>query len=72
MTAVTLSSKYELTLPEDLCRAHNYKPGMKLAFIDDGQSVRLVPVRGIKSLRGFLKGHLQSSDVEREEEDRSL
>ena len=72
MTAVTLSSKYELTLPEDLCRAHNYKPGMKLAFIDDGKSVYLVPLHGIKSLRGFIKGRMKSSDVEREETDRPL
>lgn len=72
MTAVTLSPKYQLVLPEDLRSTRNYKPGMKFAFIDDGESVRLVPVRGIKSLRGRLKGRLQTSDVEREEEDRPL
>ena len=72
MTAVTLSPKYQIVLPEDLRRARNYKPGMKFAFIDDGESVRLVPVRGIKSLRGRLKGRLQNSAVGREEEDRPL
>jgi len=72
MTAVTLSPKYQLVLPEDLRRDRDYKPGMKFVFVDDGETVNLVPVRGIKSLRGRLKGRLQSSDVEREEEDRLL
>ena len=72
MTTVTISSKYQVVLPEDLRRARDYKPGMKVAFIDDGESVRLVPVRSMKSLRGFIKGRLQNSDVEREEEDRPL
>jgi bifunctional DNA-binding transcriptional regulator/antitoxin component of YhaV-PrlF toxin-antitoxin module len=72
MTAVTLSPKYQLVLPADLRHDRGYKPGMKFTFIDDGASVNLVPVRGIKSLRGRLKGRLQSSDVEREEEDRPL
>ena len=72
MTAVTLSSKYQIVLPEDLRRARSYKPGMKFAFIDDGASVRLVPVRSMKSMRGFLKGRLNSSDVGREEKDRDL
>jgi AbrB family looped-hinge helix DNA binding protein len=69
---VTLSSKYQIVLPEELRRAHDFKPGMKFAFIDDGETIRLVPVRGMKSLRGFLKGRLRNSDVEREEKDRPL
>jgi len=72
MPSIKISSRHQVTLPADLRRAHGYKPGMKVAFIDDGESVRLVPVRGIKSLRGRLKGRLQTSDVEREEEDRPL
>jgi len=72
MTAVTISSKYQVVLPEELRRDRDYKPGMKIAFVDDGETVRIVRLRGIKSLRGRLKGRLQSSDVEREEEDRPL
>jgi len=72
MTAVKISSKYQVTLPAELRRARGYKPGRKVAFIDDGASVRLVPVRVIKSLRGFIKGRMKSSDVEREETDRPL
>ena len=72
MPAVKLSTKYQITLPKDLRRAHGFKPGMKFAFIDDGESIRLVRVRGMKYLRGFIKGKIKSSDVEREEVDRPL
>jgi len=53
MKAVKLSTKYQITLPKDLRRAHGFKPGMKY-------------------LRGFIKGKIKSSDVEREEVDRPL
>ena len=72
MTAVTLSPKYQLVLPEDLRSTRNYKPGMKFAFIDDGESVRLVPVQDMKSLRGFIKGKMKPSDFQREETDRDI
>ena len=72
MKAVKLSTKYQITLPKDLRRSRGFKPGMKFMFIDDGESIRLVRVRGMKYLRGFIKGKIKSSDVEREEVDRPL
>jgi len=72
MTAVTLSPKYQIVLPEYLRRAHDFKPGMKFSFIDDGESIRLVRIRGIKSLRGFIKGRMKPSDFQREETDRDI
>jgi bifunctional DNA-binding transcriptional regulator/antitoxin component of YhaV-PrlF toxin-antitoxin module len=67
--AVTLSSKYQLVLPEELRKRRNYKPGMKFAFIDDGFSVRLVEVKPMKELRGFLKGKMKPEDFQRDESD---
>jgi bifunctional DNA-binding transcriptional regulator/antitoxin component of YhaV-PrlF toxin-antitoxin module len=69
---VTLSSKHQVIVPETICKAHDFKPGMRFEFIDDGATIRFVPVRGLKTLRGFLKGRLKTSDVEREETDRPL
>jgi AbrB family looped-hinge helix DNA binding protein len=69
---VTLSPKYQIVLPEELRRNHDFKPGMKFDFIDDGASIRLVPVRSMKSLRGFLKGKMKPSDFQREERDRKI
>jgi len=72
MTAVTISPKYQVVLPEFLRRSRDYKPGMKVAFIDDGESVRFVPVQDMKSLRGFIKGKMKPSDFQREEIDRDI
>ena len=69
---ITLSPKYQVVIPEDLRHARDFKPGMQFVFVDDGESIRLVPLRGMKALRGFLKGKLPNSDVGREEEDRAL
>lgn len=67
--SVTLSPKYQLVLPEDLRKRRNYKPGMKFDFIDDGFSVRLVQVKTMKELRGFLKGKMKPEDFQRDESD---
>lgn len=69
---VTLSSKYQIVLPEEIRRAHDFKPGMKFAFIDDGESIRFVPVYDMKNLRGFIKGKMKPSDFQREETDREI
>lgn len=66
---VTLSPKYQIVLPESLRKNHNFKPGMKFDFIDDGFSIRLVPVRSLESLEGFLKGKMKPADFQRDESD---
>jgi len=67
---VTLSPKYQIVLPKELRRNHDFKPGMKFDFIDDGASIRLVPVRSMKNLRGFLRGKMKPADFQRDETDR--
>jgi len=69
---IRLSPKYQVVIPEAVRTAHGFKPGMQFVFVDDGASLRLVPVRGMSSLRGFLNGQLASSDVDREKNDREL
>jgi bifunctional DNA-binding transcriptional regulator/antitoxin component of YhaV-PrlF toxin-antitoxin module len=67
--SVTLSSKFQLVLPEELRKRRNYQPGMKFDFIDDGFSVRLVQVKTMKELRGFLKGKMKPEAFQRDESD---
>jgi bifunctional DNA-binding transcriptional regulator/antitoxin component of YhaV-PrlF toxin-antitoxin module len=67
--SVTLSSKFQLVLPEELRKRRNYQPGMKFDFIDDGFSVRLVQIKTMKELRGFLKGKMKPEDFQRDESD---
>jgi bifunctional DNA-binding transcriptional regulator/antitoxin component of YhaV-PrlF toxin-antitoxin module len=69
---ITLSPKYQVVIPERLRQLHDFKPGMQFVFVDDGASIRMVPIRGMKSLRGTLKGILKDSDPGRDEEDRPL
>ncbi|MFZ5909430.1 MAG: AbrB/MazE/SpoVT family DNA-binding domain-containing protein [Chloroflexota bacterium] len=68
MDTVTLSPKYQVVIPRAIREKWNVKPGQKVRFIIYGNRLEIVPVRDIKSARGFLKG--MSSDIERDEEDR--
>lgn len=68
MDAATISSKYQVVIPRAIREKWNVKPGQKVRFIVYGNRLEIVPVRDLKTARGFLKG--MSSDIEREEEDR--
>jgi AbrB family looped-hinge helix DNA binding protein len=68
MDTVTISSKYQVVIPRAIREKWNVKPGQKVRFIIYGNRLEIVPVRDIKSARGFLKG--MSSNVDRDEEDR--
>lgn len=68
MDTVTISQKYQVVIPRAIREKWNVKPGQKVRFIIYGNRLEIVPVRDIKSARGFLKG--MSSTIERDEEDR--
>ena len=68
MDTVTISSKYQVVIPRAIREKWNVKPGQKARFIIYGNRLEIVPVRDIKSARGFLKG--MSSTIDRDEEDR--
>jgi AbrB family looped-hinge helix DNA binding protein len=68
MDTVTISPKYQVVIPRAIREKWNVKPGQKVRFIIYGNRLEIVPVRDIKSARGFLKG--MSSTIERDEEDR--
>ncbi|MBV6400001.1 MAG: hypothetical protein CNIPEHKO_00282 [Anaerolineales bacterium] len=68
MDTVTISPKYQVVIPRAIREKWNVKPGQKVRFIIYGDRLEIVPVRDIKSARGFLKG--MSSTIERDEEDR--
>lgn len=56
MVNVTVSSKYQIVLPKDIRDSLSIKPGDKLDVVERKGILHLVPLRGIKSLRGFAKG----------------
>ena len=56
MTTVTLSSKFQISVPKDIREAMHFKPGQQLTFLRVGKSLRLVPVLKIEDLFGIAKG----------------
>lgn len=56
MSTVTLSSKFQISVPKDIREAMHFKPGQQLTFLRVGNSLRLVPVLKIEDLFGMAKG----------------
>ena len=56
MKTVTVSPKYQVVIPRDVREMLSIKPGEKMQVINYSNRIELVPVKKIKSMRGFLKG----------------
>ena len=64
MTTVTVSSKYQVVIPRDVREALGIRPGERLHALRYRGHIALVPIKRMKSARGFLKGI--ATDVPRE------
>lgn len=72
MTAVTVSSKYQIVIPKEARRRLGISSGTKLQAIPERCGLRLVKEPSIEEIRGLLKGmEVRDSDI-RNEEDRLL
>lgn len=56
MSAATLSSKFQISVPKDIRDALQLKPGQKLVFLNTGSAIKLVPQPQIAELFGLAKG----------------
>jgi AbrB family looped-hinge helix DNA binding protein len=56
MPIVTLSSKFQISIPKEVRDTLDLKPGQRLAFLCIGKSVKLVPQPRIEDLFGIGKG----------------
>jgi AbrB family looped-hinge helix DNA binding protein len=56
MKTVTVSPKYQVVIPREVRETLSIKPGEKMQVIRYGNRIELVPVKKIKTMRGFLKG----------------
>jgi len=68
MNTVTVSPKYQVVIPIQIRISAGIRPGQKLEVFRIGDSIEMVPVKDIRSMRGSLPG-LQTT-VDRDEEDR--
>jgi AbrB family looped-hinge helix DNA binding protein len=68
MTTVTVSPKFQVVIPLEVRKSFNLSPGEKMQVIPFDNRIELIPVRKIKSMRGFLKG--MKNTFQREKKDR--
>ena len=56
MSAVTVSPKFQVVIPQAVRQAMGLVPGVKLQVVQFGDRIEMIPVRSSKSLRGSLRG----------------
>lgn len=56
MNTVTISTKYQLVIPKGVRTRLGIEAGQKFQVIEYGDRIELVPVRDMKSMRGFARG----------------
>ncbi len=66
MNTVTLSPKFQVVIPQQVRQLLGLVPGEKLRVVSYAGRVELIPVRSMKSLRGFLKGMDTAIDREKD------
>jgi len=66
MSTVTLSSTFEVIIPEEVRASLQLAPGEKLDVLPFAGRVELIPVRTVQSMRGFLCG--MDATIERDED----
>jgi AbrB family looped-hinge helix DNA binding protein len=56
MSVVTVSPKFQVVIPRDIREALRLEPGQKVQALRYQNRVEFIPIRPMRSLRGFLKG----------------
>ena len=72
MTAVTVSSKYQIVIPQEALRKLGISSGTKLQVIPEKTGLRLVKVPSIDELPGLLNGMTVQDAEIRSKQDRTL
>ena len=68
MATVTVSSKFQVVIPEEVRAKLKLQAGQKIVVIEKDGVVHLIPLKPIKDTRGLAKG--VKRDNIREEHDR--
>ncbi|MEK8089827.1 AbrB/MazE/SpoVT family DNA-binding domain-containing protein [Thermithiobacillus plumbiphilus] len=68
MHEVTLSSKFQLSIPKAIRERLHLKAGQRFIFVTRGDTIALVPQRSMAELRGSLRG--ANTDDVRDRQDR--
>jgi AbrB family looped-hinge helix DNA binding protein len=68
MATVTVSSKFQVVIPEGVRSKLKLQPGQKVVVVEKDGVVHLIPLKPIKDSRGLAKG-IRSENI-RDEKDR--
>lgn len=68
MESVTVSSKYQVIIPEKVRREAGIKPGDRMAVIVKHRIIHYVPIKPLEATKGIVPG-LDTRDL-RDEHDR--
>jgi AbrB family looped-hinge helix DNA binding protein len=72
MTAVTVSSKYQIVIPREARRRLGITSGTRLQVIEEPTGLRLVKELTLQEIPGLLKGLAVQDDAIRGEQDRPI
>lgn len=67
MQTVTISSKYQISIPKKIREEQDIKPGQRFIIVSVGDRIEMVRERKMEDLRGILPGLDTSLDRERED-----
>lgn len=56
MDVVTVSPKFQVVIPRDIRERLGLEPGQKVQALAYDNRIEFIPVRALKTMRGFLKG----------------
>lgn len=56
MTTVTVSTKYQVVIPEDVRKSMGVRPGEKFQVVSYDGRVQLIPLRKMRDMKGALRG----------------
>ena len=56
MYTATLTSKFQLSIPKAIRDKLKLEAGQQFIFVTKGETITMVPKRGISEIRGLLKG----------------
>ncbi|TAL31543.1 MAG: AbrB/MazE/SpoVT family DNA-binding domain-containing protein [Spirochaetes bacterium] len=56
MPTVTVSTKYQIVIPREIRESLHVKAGQRFTAIQYGDRIELVPVKSVKSMRGYARG----------------
>jgi len=68
LSIVTISTKFQVVIPQEVREKLGLKPGQKIIVVEKDGVVHMIPEKPLKELRGFVKG--VTTENLREEEDR--